>query len=236
MPLSPARAARLVTWVLKPVLWIAALAPAALLALRAWRRDLGVDPVETLTLVSGETALILLLCSLAVTPLRRVTGIQHLVRLRRPLGLFAFFYACCHFAVYAVLDQGLALDYVWEDIAERPYITVGTLALVLMIPLAVTSTRGWIRRLGRRWSLLHRLVYASAALAVLHFTWAMKADIREPLIYAAILAGLLLARVFFWQRKRGAAPRGAPGATPKGRAGLRGAAAGRRIAPSTQDG
>lgn len=157
--------------------------------------DLGADPVETLTLETGNAALVLILCTLAVTPLRRLTGLSRLIQVRRLLGLFAFFYALCHFAVYFVLDQGLAFGYIVEDIAERPYITVGFAALVLMIPLALTSTRGWIRRLGRRWRALHRLVYASGVLGVLHYLWLVKADTRRPLLFAAILGLLLLARV-----------------------------------------
>ena len=184
-----------VRWLLKPALWTAALLPLASLALRARAADLGADPVETLTHVTGDAALILLLCTLAVTPLRRLSGLSHLIQLRRPLGLFAFFYACLHFGVYLAIDQGLAFEYILEDIAERPYITVGFTALLLMLPLALTSTRGWIRRLGRRWRTLHRLVYLSAALGVLHYIWLVKADLRRPLVFAGILGFLLLLRV-----------------------------------------
>lgn len=184
-----------IRWLLKPAIWVAALWTAVSLALRAFAGELGADPIETLTLETGNAALVLLLVTLAVTPLRRATGLSRLIQTRRLLGLFTYFYALLHFGVYAVLDQGLALDYVGEDIAERPFITVGFAALVLMTPLALTSTRGWIRRLGRRWRALHRLIYVAAALGVLHYAWSVKADLRRPLVFAAILALLLLARV-----------------------------------------
>ena len=178
----------------KSVLWLACLTPAAILAWRTWSNDLGPNPIEEVTHETGEATIILLLVTLAVTPLRRLTGWNRLVQLRRPLGLFAFFYATLHFATYIVLDQFFAFEYILDDIAERPYITVGTAAFLLLIPLAVTSTKGWIRRLGKRWTRLHRLIYVSAALGVLHYIWLVKADLRRPLLFAAILALLLLLR------------------------------------------
>ena len=179
---------------LKPALWLACLAPAAVLAWRTWSNDLGPNPIEEVTHETGNATLILLLVTLAVTPLRRLTGWNALAPLRRPLGLFAFFYATLHFATYLVLDQYFAFEYILDDIRERPYITAGTAAFLLLVPLAITSTRGWIRRLGKRWTQLHRLVYASAALGVLHYIWLVKADLRRPLLFAAILGLLLVLR------------------------------------------
>ena len=152
---------------------------------------LSANPIEDLTLVTGIWALRLLLVTLAITPLRRLTGWNQIIQYRRMLGLFAFFYAAVHLLIYVILDQGLAFEYILPDIVKRPYITAGMTAFVLMIPLAVTSTRGWIRRLGRRWQLLHRLVYVSAIAACLHFLWKVKVIIGEPVYYALILAALL---------------------------------------------
>ena len=128
-----------------------------------------------------------------------------MIRLRRPLGLFAFFYALLHFSVWMVLDLGFQLSWVWEDIVERPYITVGFTALLLLIPLAVTSTKGWIRRLGRRWMKLHALVYASTALGAVHFYWLVKADVRLPLLLLGIYVVLMGLRVHHWMRRRSVA-------------------------------
>lgn len=185
----------LMRWVIKPAVWIGCLVPAAILSVRALRDDLTANPIEHVTLWTGYTALVLLMVTLAVTPIRRITGWNRVIQLRRIIGLFAFFYVVLHFLTYIVLDQFFAFDFIVDDIIERPYITVGFLAFVLLIPLAWTSTRGWIRRLGRRWQHLHRAVYVSAALGVLHYFWKVKADTREPLIFAAILAGLLLFRL-----------------------------------------
>ena len=153
-------------------------------------------------------ALRLLLLTLAVTPLRQLTGEPRLLRFRRLLGLWVFAYASLHFAAYLVLDLRGWWAQVWDEIVQRPYITVGFAAWLLLLPLAVTSTRGWMRRLGRNWGRLHRLVYAVAVLAVLHFWWVVKSDIREPLLYAAILAVLLGWRLV--RRKRRAVGRPAP--------------------------
>lgn len=179
---------------LKPLLWAACLIPAARLAWRAWSGDLGANPIEEVTHATGDAALIILMVTLAVTPLRRLTGWNRIIQLRRPLGLFTFFYATLHLATYVVLDQFFAIEYIIDDVVERPYITVGTAAFLLLVPLAITSTKGWIRRLGKRWARLHRLVYASAALGVVHYLWLVKADLRRPLVFAAILALLLLLR------------------------------------------
>jgi sulfoxide reductase heme-binding subunit YedZ len=189
---------------IKAVVWVACLAPFALLAARTFgiRGDLGADPVSEVLHVLGKTGLNLLLITLAVTPVRVLTGFQLLARFRRLLGLFAFFYICLHFTVYASLDLQFAWATIGEDILLRPYITIGMLALVALIPLAVTSTRAMQRRLGRRWTSLHRMVYPIAILGVWHFWWQVKQDIREPLIYASILAALLGFRVWrAWQRR-----------------------------------
>ncbi len=201
---------------LKTTLWLGALAPAAWMIAGFFRGWLGVNPIEKLTHVTGMTTLVLLLVTLAVTPVRRLTGWNLLIQLRRPLGLFAFFYAFLHFSVWMVLDLGFRLDWVWEDIHKRPYITVGFTAFLLLIPLAVTSTRGWIRRLGKRWTRLHLLVYVSTVLGVVHYYWLVKADVRLPLTLAAIYALLMSLRVPGWIRRRA---RRAPGAgrRPAGR-------------------
>lgn len=162
---------------------------------------LGADPVQFITHGTGDWALRFLLASLAMTPLRRMSGRPWPIRFRRLLGLYAFFYACLHLATYLVLDLGGYWPQIFADIAKRPYITVGFSAWLLLLPLAVTSTRGWIRRLGRRWGQLHKVVYVAAVLGVLHFVWLVKSDLREPLIYAAVLALLLGARVWWWTRR-----------------------------------
>jgi len=180
-----------------------ALSPLALLVLGIANDTLGADPVARITHDTGTWALRLLLLGLALTPLRRLSGQAWPIRFRRLVGLYAFFYACLHLATWLVLDLGGYWTQVFEDLAKRPYITLGFSAWLLLVPLALTSTRGWMRRLGRRWGQLHRLVYAAAALAVLHYLWLVKADLREPLVYAAILALLLGLR---WRWRRGAAP------------------------------
>jgi methionine sulfoxide reductase heme-binding subunit len=189
--------------ILKPIVFLAALLPLAQLIFRQLTTGLGANPVEVMTHRTGLTALILLFITLAITPLRKMTGLYWLIQYRRMLGLFAFFYACLHFLIYAVLDQSLDLASVTKDVYKRPFITVGFLAFILMIPLALPSTKGWIRRLGKRWQQLHRLIYVSAAAGALHFFWLVKKDKREPLIYAAVLALLLGYRAvnYFLSRK-----------------------------------
>lgn len=188
------RNATFVRRLLKPAIWVGALMPVSILGVRALRDDLTANPIELLTNWTGYTTLVLLMATLAVTPIRRLSGWNPIVRSRRLLGLFAFFYATLHFLVYVVLDQFFWWEGIVDDVLERPYITVGFTAFLLLLPLAITSTRGWIRRLGRRWQKLHRLVYLTAALGVLHYFWKVKADTRQPLIFAAALALLLLAR------------------------------------------
>ena len=148
----------------------------------------------------------MLLVSLAITPIRRVTGWQRVIQYRRMFGLFAFFYASAHLLTYIVLDQGLAFEFILPDIVKRPYITMGMTAFTLMVPLAVTSTKEWIRRLGRKWQLLHRLVYLSGIAASLHFLWKVKVIVGEPVYYAAIL-GVLLAFRVLWRFRPNADPR-----------------------------
>lgn len=183
---------------LKAVLWLGALAPLAWMVAGFFLDWLGVNPIEKLTHVSGMTALVLLLITLAVTPVRRLTGWNPVIQLRRPLGLFAFFYAFLHFSVWMVLDLGFELQWVAEDIAERPYITVGFTAFLLLIPLAVTSTKGWIRRLKKKWAPLHALVYVTTALGCVHYYWLVKSDVRLPLTLAGIYVVLMGARAAWW--------------------------------------
>lgn len=187
--------------------WVALAAPLVWLGLRFRRDHLGANPIEAVILWSGVSTLILLMLTLAVTPVRRLTGWNEVVRVRRFLGLTAFGYLCLHFLSYVGLDQFFALDYILDDIAKRPFITVGFAAFVLLIPLAVTSTKGWIRRLGRRWQRLHQLVYVAVALGVLHYYWKVKADTRWPLTFAAVLLVLLVLRL---RRRRSAAKGSAP--------------------------
>ena len=190
---------------LKAAVFAACLVPAAWLTYRALvTGDLGVNPVETLTHQTGQWALRLLLVTLAVTPARRFTGWNRLITFRRMLGLFAFFYAILHLSVWVVFDHYFTLQTMLADVAKRPFITAGSVALLTMLPLALTSTAWSIRRLGKRWQALHRLIYVSAAAAVLHFIWKEKVIINETLIYTAILAVLLGIRVVFALRKRAA--------------------------------
>jgi len=186
-------------WVgLKALAHALALLPLALIVRDVFLDALGPDPVAAITHATGDWALRILLACLALTPLRRLLGQAWPIRFRRLAGLYAFFYASLHLATYLVLDLGQYWTQILEDIVKRPYITVGFAAWLLLVPLALTSTRGWMRRLGRRWGQLHRLVYAVAALAVLHFLWLVKSDLREPLVYAAVLA-LLLGLRLWWK-------------------------------------
>jgi len=188
---------------LKVLLFLLCLIPLGTLALEIFGvagLSLGANPIEELIHRLGKWGLKFLLITLAVTPLRHLTGKSWLIRFRRMLGLFAFFYLLMHFLTYAGLDQRFDLPVILEDIAERPYITIGFTALLLLIPLALTSTNAMMKRLGRRWQKLHRLVYLIAILGVWHFYWQVKLDTFEPLIYAVILAVLLGYRIW---RKHG---------------------------------
>jgi sulfoxide reductase heme-binding subunit YedZ len=188
----------------KPVLFALCMMPALFLLARAlgWMGPgLGANPVETLLHQLGLWGLRFLLIGLAITPLRRITGWHWLIRFRRMLGLFAFFYVLLHFLTYAILDQGLLLEAIVEDVLKRPYITLGMAALLMLVPLAVTSTRGMMRRLGKNWQRLHRLVYVAAVLGVWHFYWQVKLDTLDATVYALILAVLLGYRVYYhWVR------------------------------------
>ena len=189
---------------LKVVLFALCLLPLTLLALELFGvggLSLGANPIEELIHRLGKWGLRLLLITLAVTPLRKLTGWNGLLRFRRMLGLFAFFYVLLHFTTYAGLDQRFDLAVIIEDIAERPYITIGMIALLLLLPLALTSTNGMMRRLGKRWQKLHRLVYVIAILGVWHFYWQVKLDTLEALIYAGILAVLLGFRLVVWRSR-----------------------------------
>ncbi len=191
-----------IRWLIKPALLVISLVPLAVLIQKGLNNDLGANPVETINRFTGDWVLRFLLVTLAVTPLRRLFGWNALLRYRRMLGLFAFFYACLHFLSYAWLDQYFVLADIIRDVAKRPYITVGFACLLMLIPLAATSTNAMIRRLGaRRWQALHRLVYLIGVGGILHFLWLVKSDLREPLIYGAILAVLLGFRLWYRARR-----------------------------------
>lgn len=212
----------MIRW-LKPVVFLVCLIPFGVLLyqffglhptdMTTWGAGLGANPVEALEHGTGDWTLRFILITLAITPLRRLLRLPSLIRFRRMFGLFAFFYACLHFATYLGLDKFLNIHEILADVAKRKYITVGFTAFVLLVPLAFTSTAGWIRRLGgKRWRALHRLIYASAIAGVIHYLWLVKADIRKPLIYGAILAVLLAYRLFVWLR-----PKLLPGRVSSGR-------------------
>ncbi len=199
MPLQTLRPPLFIT---KVLVFSASLLPLAWLCWLVWHEQLGANPVETLSHFTGDWSLRFLLMTLAITPLRQITGWNNWIKFRRMLGLFAFFYVCLHFSVYLIFDQFFDLNSIIEDVAKRPYITVGFAGWLLLIPLAATSTNGMIKRLGRNWRRLHRLVYLIGLLGVLHFLWLVKADITEPLLYAGILALLLGYRL--WRRVQSA--------------------------------
>jgi len=180
----------------KIALFVLCLVPFGLLLWRGTHDGLGANPIEFITHATGDWTLRFLVITLAITPVRKVFSWPQLVRFRRMLGLFAFFYGCLHFLTYVWLDKFFDVSAMLKDVAKRPFITAGFTAFVLLIPLALTSTAGWIRRLGgRRWQALHRLIYVSAAAAVVHYYWLVKSDIRLPVFYAAVVAMLLLWRV-----------------------------------------
>jgi methionine sulfoxide reductase heme-binding subunit len=189
----------------KPLLFVAALLPFAWLFYGAYADLLGANPAEKLIRATGDWTLRFLCLTLAVTPLRQITGVQALARLRRMIGLFTFFYGCLHFLSFAWLDQGFDVDAIVKDIVKRPFILVGTAALLLMLPLAATSFNRAIKALGaKRWQTLHKLVYGTACLAVLHFFWmrAAKRNFTEVAVYAAIIGTLLGWRLWKWQQSR----------------------------------
>ncbi len=183
----------------KPVIFLACLGPLAHLGWKAYTSALGANPIEVITHSTGDWILRFLLITLSITPLRKFTGQLWLIRYRRMFGLFAFFYGVLHFLTYIWLDKFFAFHEMLADVAKRRFITVGFTGFVLLIPLAITSTTGWIRRLGgRRWNLLHRLIYVSAIAGVIHYLWLVKADIRKPLQYAFVLSLLLGYRLLIW--------------------------------------
>ena len=186
---------------LKLVVFIAAVGPSVSLASRLYSSNLGVNPAETLQLETGIWTLRFLVFTLAVTPLRRLTGWNRIIQYRRMLGLFAFYYGTLHFASYLVLDQFFSLEGMLADVAKRPFITLGFISFVAMIPLAVTSTKGWIRRLGRRWQSLHRLIYVAGAAGAIHYLWKVKVMSGSPVYYALIVLALLAFRGFWTIRK-----------------------------------
>jgi methionine sulfoxide reductase heme-binding subunit len=188
----------MIRWV-KAFVFLVCLLPLGMLAWKGYLGDLGANPIEKITHSTGDWTLRFLLITLAITPLRRALQAPALIRFRRMLGLFAFFYGCLHFLTYIWLDKFFDVHGMLADIAKRKFITVGFTAFVLLIPLAITSTAGWIRRLGgRRWRALHRLIYFSAIAGVIHYLWLVKADIRKPLEYGSILALLLFYRIMSW--------------------------------------
>jgi sulfoxide reductase heme-binding subunit YedZ len=183
----------------KTIIFLTALAPLGRLGWKALHDGLGANPIELITHSTGDWTLILILATLAITPLRRIAKQYWLIGVRRMIGLFAFFYGVLHFLTYIWLDKFFDLHEMLKDIAKRPFITVGFSAFVLLIPLAVTSTAGWIRRLGGKyWQRLHRLIYVTGILGVIHYIWLVKADKRKPLEYALALSMLLLYRVVVW--------------------------------------
>ena len=180
----------------KVAVFLLCLSPLAYLGWRGYQGRLTANPVEFVQHFTGDWTLRFLLITLSITPLRKLLNLPDLIRFRRMLGLFAFFYVCLHFLTYIGPDQLFSLSGMWKDVAKRPFITVGFTGFVLLIPLALTSTKGWIRRLGgKRWQALHRLIYISAFCGVVHYYWLVKSDHRLPLLYGAILAVLLLYRL-----------------------------------------
>ena len=178
----------------KRLLFIACSVPFCLLLYNGFTNNLTANPIKEITHFTGEWTLNLLLATLAVTPLRKITGNNSLIRYRRMLGLFTFFYACLHFSTYLVLDQFFDWNEIVLDVAKRPYITVGFTAFTLLIPLAVTSTNKMVQRLGNNWRKLHKLIYLIGALAIVHYLWLVKADLLPPIIYGVILCVLLVLR------------------------------------------
>ncbi|HLH39141.1 MAG TPA: protein-methionine-sulfoxide reductase heme-binding subunit MsrQ [Bryobacteraceae bacterium] len=191
----------------KAVVFALCLVPLAELLWRAYNQDLTANPVEFITHTTGDWTIRFLMITLSVTPLRLLLRQPQLVRFRRMFGLFAFFYAMLHFTTWFCIDKFFDFQEMGKDILKRPFITIGMAALLMLAPLAVTSTNGWVRRLGyRRWQKLHRLIYAIALCGVIHYYWLVKSDIRLPLLYGAIWAALMAARLIEWRRRRVLAP------------------------------
>jgi len=191
------------------MVWIACLSPVIGLCVLGWNSrhdrmpDLGANPIEYITDATGTNTLVLILITLAITPARRLTGWNWFIRFRRLLGLFAFFYGFLHLMTFVWLDKFFDWSDMWRDIQKRPFITAGMLAFTLLIPLAITSTNWFIRKMGgRNWNLLHKLIYISAISGVVHFWWKVKADHSEPATYGAILAALLIFRIIWWLKEK----------------------------------
>jgi len=183
----------------KVAVFLICLIPFADLVWRIIKSDLGANPVEYLQHATGDWTLRFLVFTLCITPFRKLLKLPDLIRFRRMLGLFAFFYVSLHFLTYLGPDQSFDLAGMWKDVAKRPFITVGFTAFMLLIPLAITSTAGWIRRLGgKRWQMLHRCIYVAAVCGVIHYYWLVKSDVRKPLFYGALVAILLLWRLGGW--------------------------------------
>jgi methionine sulfoxide reductase heme-binding subunit len=192
----------MIRW-LKVAVFLACLGPLLRLGLKALSGNLGANPIEVITHSTGDWTLIFLLITLAITPVRKLTGQLWLIRFRRMFGLFAFFYVVLHFLTYIWLDKFFDLHAILADVAKRRFITVGFAGFLSLIPLALTSTQGWIRRLGgRRWNQLHSLIYFAAIAGVIHYWWLVKADVSKPRQYAVLLGALLLYRVIVWMRPR----------------------------------
>jgi len=201
----------------KVFVFLLCLVPLAVLVTRGVQGQLTANPVEFIQHFTGDWTLRFLLITLSITPLRKLLNLPDLIRFRRMFGLFAFFYVCLHFLTYLGPDQSFNLAGMWKDVAKRRYITVGFLGFVLLLPLAITSTKGWIRRLGgRRWQSLHRVIYVAGCCGVIHYYWLVKSDVRKPLVYGAILAVLLLWRIGVWllKRNRAMAPADATSGAP----------------------
>jgi methionine sulfoxide reductase heme-binding subunit len=207
--------AAIITRVVKPLLYVAAILPFIWLVFALVTGLVMGDEVKFMQHVTGDTALTFLLLSLSVTPLRRLTGWNELIKIRRLIGLTAFWYACIHLSTYLVFDQSLSINEITRDIAKHPWVLVGFTAFLCLVPLAVTSTTGWVRRLGgKRWQRLHRLVYVAATAGVLHYFWLVKKDARAPLVYGAVLLVLLGARV--WLARDRSRTRSAPARSVRG--------------------
>jgi methionine sulfoxide reductase heme-binding subunit len=196
----------------KVVVFLICLVPLGVLIWKAFTGGLGSNPTQFLEHATGDWTLRFVAITLAVTPLRKLIRQPQLIRFRRMLGLFAFFYGCCHFSVYLTFDQIFNLHGIWADVIKRRYITVGFTGFVLMIPLALTSTAGWIRRMGgKRWAMLHRAIYLTAIAGVIHYYWLVKSDVHLPLEYATVMAILLGWRVFdYYTKPRRSAPAAIP--------------------------
>ena len=202
MPISLATKSLTSKWT-KVVLFLVCLGPLAAIVVPFLLHDTIPDPLEFIQHGTGDWTLRFLVITLAITPLRQLLHLPELIRFRRMLGLFAFFYGCLHFSTYLIFDKIFDVHEIWKDIYKRPFITVGFLALMLLVPLAITSTAGWIRRLGgRRWRILHRAIYISAVCGVIHYYWLVKSAVIRPLFYAGLVGLLLAWRIGDWLLRR----------------------------------